>query len=140
MRRLLTVAAVLGASISAGAEGATSGSPYIGTWTGHLTTAQMINRGLDARLAGSFRLVLRPNRTYTTFNSFDGASRGRYRVAGRKIVFSRDVGCTAGGFEGDGSYRWSVTRGVLRLTQVVLGSDPCGGRWQTLTYPTWRRK
>ena len=99
----------------------------------------MIDRGFDVRLAGTFRLVLRPNGAYTTFNSFDKASHGRFIASGRKIVFKDDIGCTLGGFRGNGVYTWSLREGRLRLAQPRIGSDPCGGRWQTLTYPIWKR-
>jgi hypothetical protein len=138
MKRLLAVAALLGAVTCAGAQGAASG-PYLGTWTARLSKAQMINQGFDPRLAGTFRLVLRRNGTYTTFNSFDGTSRGRFSVAGTRIAFSHDVGCAAGGSEGKGVYVWAIAHGALRLNAARIGSDPCGGRWQTLTYPVWRR-
>jgi hypothetical protein len=138
MKRLLAVAALLGASTCAVAQGAASG-PYLGTWTARLSKAQMINQGFDPRLAGRFRLVLRRNGTYTTFNAFDGSSRGRFRVTGTRIVFSADVGCLAGGIDGKGVYVWAIAHGALRLNLARIGGDPCGGRWQTLTYPVWRR-
>src|SRR5262245_6571132 len=120
------------------ADAAPATAPY-GTWTARLSRAEMINQGLDVRLAGTFRLVLRRNGTYTTFNSFDGASRGTFRAAGHRIVFARDTLCIEGGFVGEGAYTWAVSKGRLRLAQARVGSDPCGGRWQTLTYPVWKR-
>lgn len=139
-RRLGFALALLVACVSAQALASEGTASYLGTWTARLSYAQMINEGFDPRLAGSFRLVLRKNGTYTTFNSFDGPSHGRYRVSGRRIVFSNDVGCRAGGFLGEGVYTWAIARGRLRLVTVRLGGDPCGGRWQTLTYPLWKRK
>lgn len=139
MKSVLALAAVLlGAFGTAGALAGASGSP-VGTWTARLSRAQMINEGLDPRLAGTFRLVLRRTGTYMTFNSFDGASRGRFTVSGRKIVFFGDVSCNAAGLDRKSAYTWSIARGRLRLTTVTVGGDPCGGRWQTLTYPVWKR-
>ena len=139
MKRLLVLAALLiGAHGSAGAF-ASAYAPYVGTWTARLSSAQMINQGLDPRLAGTFRLVLRHNDTYSTFNSLDGASQGRFTVSGRRIVFFNDAGCKAVGLDKKAAYTWSIARGRLRLTTVTVGGDACGGRWQTLTYPLWKR-
>ena len=137
--RLALGLALLMASGSLVAFAAPTNDAYLGTWTARLSRAQMINEGFDVRLAGTFRLVLRPNGTYTTFNSFDGASRGTFKVSGRKILFAKDVLCIEGGFEGEGAYTWALSKGRLRLAQVRVGSDPCGGRWQTLTYPVWKK-
>ena len=132
MRRLALIAVLLGAWVSAGALAADSSQPYLGTWTARYSLDQMYDLGLDPRLAGTFRLVLRKN----------GASRGRFTVSGRRIVFAHDVGCEQAYSAPDktGAYRWSVEQGKMRLTTVRLGSDPCGGRWQTLTYPVWRKR
>jgi hypothetical protein len=121
------------------ASAAAAESPYIGSWTAHLSRVQMIDKGFDVRLAGTFRLVLRPGGTYRTFNSFDKASHGRFTVSGRTIAFRNDVRCNLGGFRGSGLYTWMLEDGQLRLTQPRVGSDPCGGRWQTLTYPIWTK-
>ena len=138
-KRILVLAAVLlGAFGTSGVLAGVSGSP-VGTWTARLSRAQMINEGLDPRLAGTYRLVLRSTGTYTTFNSLDGRSRGRFTVSGRTIVFFGDVSCNAAGLDGKSAYTWSIARGRLRLTSVIVGGDPCGGRWQTLTYPLWKR-
>jgi hypothetical protein len=140
MKRLLLLAALLlSAYASAGAPASASASPYVGTWSAHLSSAQMINQGLDPRLAGRFRLVLRRNDTYTSFNSLDGASQGRFTVSGRRIVFFDDAACKAGGLDKKAAYTWSIARGRLRLTTFTVGGDACGGRWQTLTYPLWKR-
>lgn len=139
-RRLAVAVALLAACSSPGALASASGEAYLGTWTARLTLEQTYDKGFDPRLAGSFRLVLRKNGTYTTFNSFDGASRGRFVLSGRRIVFSDDVACAVGGFHGKGVYTWALARGKLRLTAVRIGSDPCGGRWQTLTYPVWTKR
>jgi len=136
------VALALALLVSVGslqALAAPADSPYLGAWTAHLSRVQMINQGFDVRLAGTFRLVLRRNGTYTTFNSFDKASHGEFTVSGRRIVFKNDVQCNLGGFRGNGLYTWSLSTGRLRLAQPRIGTDPCGGRWQTLTYPIWKR-
>ena len=140
MKRLLLLAALLlSAYGSASASASASASPYVGTWSARLSSAQMINQGLDPRLAGRFRLVLRRNDTYTSFNSLDGASQGRFTVSGRRIVVFDDTACKAGGLDKKAAYTWSIARGRLRLTTVTVGGDACGGRWQTLTYPLWKR-
>ncbi len=137
-RRLAVAMALLAACSSAGALASGSGEAYLGTWTARLSLEQMYDGGFDPRLAGSFRLVLRKDGTYTSFNSFDKASRGRFVVSGRRIMLSDDVLCEAGGLRGKGVYTWALARGKLRLSAVR--SDPCGGRWQTLTYPVWTKR
>ena len=140
MKRLLLLAALLlSAYGSASAPASASASPYVGTWSARLSSAQMINQGLDPRLAGRFRLVLRRNDTYTSFNSLDGASQGRFTVSGRRVVFFDDAACKAGGLDKKAAYTWSIARGRLRLTTVTVGGDACGGRWLTLTFPLWKR-
>ncbi len=137
-RRLAVAGALLATYSSAAALASGSEEAYLGTWADRVSLEQMYDRGLDPRLAGSFRLVLRRDGTYTSFNSFDKASRGRFVVSGRRIVFSGDVGCAMAGLQGKGAYTWALARGKLRLS--VVGSDPCGGRWQTLTYPIWTKR
>jgi hypothetical protein len=139
-RRLTVIVALLVVLGSLEALAAPAQAPYLGTWGDHLSRAEMYDRGFDPLLAGTFRLVLRPNGTYTTFNSWDKAARGTYAVSGRRIVFANDSGCDQGGLEGKGVYTWSVSNGQLRLKQPRFGSDPCGGRAQTLTYPVWTKK
>lgn len=133
-------ALVVALASAAGALATSSGSPYLGVWTARLSRAQMINDGQDTRLAGKLRLVLRANGSYTTFNSFDGSSRGRFVVSRRRIVFTNDLGCKQAGLDGRGAYTWSIARGRLRLSALFVGSDSCGSRWQTLTYPVWTKK
>lgn len=142
MKRYLAPALAVAVLATVGAANGlarNAAAPYLGTWAARLSQAEMINEGFDPRLAGTFRLVLRPNGTYTSFNSFDGASRGRFRATGSRIAFFADVGCKAGGFDGRAVYTWSLVHGRLRLASVTLGGDVCGGRWQTLTYPLWKR-
>jgi hypothetical protein len=138
--RLTLAVALLVALGSLEAFAAPAKAPYLGTWTDHLSRAEMYDQGFDPFLAGTFRLVLRPNGTYTTFNSWDKASRGTYTVSGRRIVFANDVGCDRGGFTGNGVYIWSLSKERLLLKQAHFGSDPCGGRTQMLTYPVWKKK
>ena len=112
MKRLLLLAALL-LSAYGSAPASASASPYVGTWSARLSSAQMINQGLDPRLAGRFRLVLRRNDTYTSFNSLDGASQGRFTVSGRRVVFFDDAACKAGGLDKKAAYTWSIARGRL---------------------------
>ena len=45
------------------------------------------------RLAGKFRLELRSDGTYTSFQELDGETDGRYRMAsGDRLVFKQDKG------------------------------------------------
>jgi hypothetical protein len=87
--------------------------------------------GLDPRLAGRFRLVLRRNDTYTSFNSLT-ASQVASRCRDARSFFD-DAACKASGVDKT-AYTWSIARGRLRLTTVTVSGDACGGRWQT-TYP-----
>ena len=140
-RDLALVAVGLVELVTAGALARAADTPptYLGTWTARLSQAQMINQGLDPRLAGAFRLVLRQNGTYSTFNSFDGPSHGRFTAKGSRIVFFADAGCRKAKLDARAPYTWSISHGRLRLATVELGGDLCGGRWQTLTYPLWKR-
>lgn len=147
MSRLLNIAIALtavaglvaGHGIGSAAQPKLSG-PYVGSWAAQLGVAEAVRKG-DYRLAGRFTLVLRRNGTYTMANPLDGATHGRLAaLSGRRLRFSRDAGCLAGGFEAPagGVYRWSV-RG-RRLTLGRISEGPCTGRTQTLTYPVWRRR
>ena len=121
----------------------TASAPYLGTWTDRLSEAEMYDKGFDPQMAGPFRLIMRPNGTYTTLSPYADrlwVSRGTYTASGRRIVVANDVGCNDAGFTGKGVYAWALSKGQLRLVQPYFGSDPCGGRWQTLTYPVWKKK
>jgi hypothetical protein len=122
-----------------GGSGATASStPYLGWWTARLSQTQLLDAGNDPSYAGRFRLILRGDGTYRTYNAF--WSKGTFTVSGDRIVFADDTACKVGGFLGKGVYKWVITNRKLRLTQPRFGSDPCGGRVQTLTYPLWTRR
>lgn len=143
VRFALAAALLLVAWGSLGAVATASSKPYVGLWTARMSTAQMINEGFDERLAGRFRLILSTDGTYRTYNALDRWSKGTFTVSGRRIVFANDVLCKQGGFDFKGVYTWAITNRTLRLTPVSrpgTSGDPCGGRWQTLTYPLWTRK
>ena len=124
-----------------GGSGATASStPYLGWWTARLSQTQLLDQGNDLRLAGRFRLVLRGDGTYRTYNALDRWSKGSYTISGSRIVFADDTACRVGGFVGKGIYKWAITDRKLQIRQVRFGSDPCGGRTQTLTYPLWTRR
>ena len=135
------VTALAAATTLANAAGAPAlTGPFIGSYSASLTADQAITRG-DARMAGRFYLVLRKNGTYTVSNPLDGASRGRVEaLAGKRLRFHSDSGCTFGGFERPqgGIYRWSLEGRLLTLRRVSEG--PCWGRTQSLTYPVWKRR
>jgi hypothetical protein len=136
-------AATLGvlAQARAATEGPTAVSgPFIGSYTAHLTAERAARRG-DSRLAGRFTLVLRRNGTYSASNPLDGMTGGRLSaLSGRRLRFSNDFACRAGGHERSrgGIYRWAITR--RRLTLRLVSEGPCTGRTQTLTYPVWVRR
>jgi hypothetical protein len=141
MRRV----AILGAAVFAAASmsaslGAALTKPYTGEWKARMTKAQLIDEGfVDPRAVGVWRLVLEQDGTYRAFNPLDKWTNGDYTATGRRITFRHDPFCLEAGLKGAGRYSWSVKDGKLKLTAVSVGSDPCGGRWQTLTYPTWKR-
>ena len=138
MPALCALLGASGAVAAMAAPRAVPAGPYLGAWTARLTEAQLSQKGFDYRLAGAFQLVLNRNGTYSTFNALDGKSSGTFTVSGLRIVFRNDVLCKQGGFKQNGTYTWSVKAGKLKLV-VFNFSDPCGGRWQTLTYPVWAR-
>ncbi len=129
----LTIAALVGVT---GGVAATP-TPY-GTWKDHLSLDEMYDGGFDPRLAGTYRLVLKKDGTYRTYNAFDKWDSGTFTVSENRIVFAEDRLCIEGGqTTKKGFYRFAIKDGKLKLT--ARRGDPCGGRWQTLTYPTWKR-
>ena len=137
MKRLLIAGLVTAALV--GVTGSVAGTPTpYGTWKDHLSLNEMYDGGFDPRLAGTYKLVLAKNGTYRTFNSLDKWSSGTFTVSGPRIVFAQDKGCLEGGITTKkGFYRFAIKDGKLKLKTTA--GDPCGGRWQTLTYPTWKR-
>jgi hypothetical protein len=118
--------------------------PYIGAWYAKLSSKQAIDAdGGDVRLAGKFRLELRSDGTYTTFQELDGESDGHYRMASdNRLVFKQDKGCDVftGGKGSVGVYRWSVNGSHLKLTNIVPETGGCTGRTQSLVMPVWQRR
>jgi hypothetical protein len=141
MRRVAIAGAVLFAALSVAASlGATTTKPYAGEWKARMTKAQLIDQGfVDPRAVGVWRLVLQRDGTYRAFNPLDKWTNGDYTATGRRMTFRHDPFCLEAGFKGGGRYSWSIKNGTLKLTTVSIGSDPCGGRFQTLTYPLWQR-
>ena len=116
--------------------------PYIGAWYAKLSSQQAIDAG-DVRLAGRFRLELRPDGTYTSFQELDGESDGHYRMAsGNRLVFKQDRGCDVftHGKGSIGVYRWAVSGANLKLTNVLPETGGCTGRTQSLVMPVWQRR
>ena len=114
--------------------------PFLGTYGGTLTASQATALG-DSRMTGKFRLVLRPNGTYSVTNPLDPTTKGRLAaLSGQKLRFFEDSGCTYGGFERPkgGIYRWSVNGRKLTLRLVSEGA--CTGRTQSLAWVVWHRK
>jgi hypothetical protein len=139
MKRLLLAGLAIAAVVGATGGVAATPTPY-GTWKDHLSLNKMYDKGYDPRMAGTFRLVLAKNGTYKTFHaSFGGWSSGTFTVSGPRIVFAEDVGCAEGGVHTTkkGFYRFAIKDG--KLTFKATRGDTCGGRWQFLTYPVWKR-
>jgi hypothetical protein len=116
------------------------GGPFIGAWHAKLSSHQALEAG-DVRLAGAFRLVLRTDGTYATFNDFDGPSKGHYAMGSdRRLVSRQDKGCDVftGGSGSVGVYRWTVGEAGLKLTNLVPETGGCTGRTQQLVFPLWQ--
>jgi hypothetical protein len=130
----LATAALVGVTGGVGA----SPTPY-GTWTDHLTLNELYDKGFDPRMRGTYKLVLAKNGTYRWFhaNSWDRWASGTLTVSGPRIVFAEDTACAEGGFTKKGFYRFAIKDG--KLTFRATRGDTCGGRWQFLTYPIWKR-
>jgi hypothetical protein len=141
MKRLVITGAALFAAVSVAASlGAATTKPYVGEWKARMTKAQLIDQGfVDPRAVGVWRLVLERDGTYRAFNPLDKWTNGDYTATDRRVTFRHDPFCLGAGFKGGGRYRWSIKNGNLKLTTVSVGSDPCGGRFQTLSYPLWQR-
>lgn len=116
--------------------------PFIGKWYAKLTPKQAV--GGDVRMAGKFRLALRADGSYTTFQELDGETDGHYRMASaNRLVFKQDDGCDV--FTGRrggsvGIYRWSISGAHLKLTNVVPETGGCTGRTESLVMPVWQRR
>jgi hypothetical protein len=141
MRRLAIIGAALLAAVSVAANlGAATTKPYAGEWKARMTKMQLLDQGfVDPRAVGVWRLVLERDGTYRAFNPLDKWTNGDYTATDRRITFRHDPFCLEAGFKGGGRYRWSVKNRTLKLTTVSVGSDSCGGRFQTLSYPLWQR-
>ena len=114
--------------------------PFIGAWHAKLSSQQAIEAG-DVRLAGTFRLDLRNDGTYTTFNEFDGPSKGHYAMGSdQRLVFRQDRGCDVftGGSGSVGVYHWTMSDAGLKLTNLVPETGGCTGRTQQLVFPLWQ--
>lgn len=138
------VLVVLGGPVAqagrSGAERQQLRGPFLGTYTAKLSGEEAFAKG-DSRMAGSFRLVLRGNGTYSVTNPLDPTANGRLAaLPGKKLRFYKDSGCLYGGFERPkgGIYSWSVTGRKLTLRLVSEGS--CSGRTQSLAWVVWHRK
>ena len=138
MLALTTAAALLAAAVST--VGAATTRPYVGAWKAKVGADLLLDNGIaQPAFRGVWRLKLKPNGTYRAYNPWDKWLEGSYSANATRIVFSKDKGCLAAGFKSPGVYRWKLTKGKLDLTSVAVGSDPCGGRWQTLSIPVWTK-
>ena len=137
MNRWLLAGLVAAAVVGVTGGAAAAPTPY-GSWKAKLSLDDMYDKGYDPRLAGTFKLVLAKNGTYRTYNDFDKWSNGTFTVSGPRIVFAEDAGCIKGGITTKkGFYYWRIAGGKLKI--INRRGDPCGGRWQVLTYPLWTR-
>ena len=141
MKRWLTTASALAVTASIAATlGAAATKPYVGVWKARVTADQLLDNGIaQPQFKGVWKLTLARDGTYQTYNPWDKWSSGVYSANSTRIVFSKDVGCLKAGLRGPGTYRWSLTKGKLKLTSVAIGNDNCGGRWQTVSIPLWTR-
>ena len=132
----ITGVALFAAVSVAASLGAAATKPYAGEWKARMTEAQLIDQGfVDPRAVGVWRLVLEQDGTYRAFNPLDKWTNGDYTATDRRIDLQAGPGLPRVRLQGAGRYRWSVKNGKLKLTTVSIGSDPCGGRFQTLSVP-----
>jgi hypothetical protein len=141
MRRWFTTAAALAVVAALAATlGAAATKPYIGSWKARMTADELLDAGIvQPQMKGVWKLTLGKDGKYRLYNPWDKWTSGEYSADATRLVVRKDTGCVAGGLKGPGLYRWSVKAGKLKLTSVYPGSDPCGGRWQTLAIPLWTR-
>lgn len=142
MKRWLIAALAVGALVAVTGGTAATSKPYIGKWKAQVTAEQNLDYGVvDPRASGRYTLILTKTGTYRLYNPLDRWSNGTFTVSGRRIIFA-EVSGWMGGCKATtkrGLYRWSIEAGELKFQTVVLGGDPCGGRWGSLTIPTWTR-
>jgi hypothetical protein len=137
MRRLLIAGLATAALVVVTGGVAGTPTPY-GTWKDNLTLNEIYDKGFDPRMRGAYKLVLAKNGTYKWYHALSGGwASGTFTVSGPRIVFAEDTGCAVPGFTKKGFYRWSITGG--KLVFKATRGDQCGGRWQFLTYATWKR-
>lgn len=135
----LTLAASLVSALAlVGGSSASQATPY-GKWKARMTKNALLDFGVvDPRAPGTWRLELRRNGTYRTYNPLDGWGQGTLKVSGQRLYLGKDAICHNDGTVGGRAvYTWSITQGKLRL--ISFKPDPCGGRWGTLTIPVWGR-
>lgn len=134
------IAGLATAALAGGVAGgfAAAPTPY-GTWNYHLSLNEAYDKGYDPRMRGAYKLVLAKNGTYRWFHagSWDRWASGTFTVSGQRIVFAEDTACAVTGFTKKGFYRFAIKAG--KLTFKATRGDQCGGRWQFLTYPIWKR-
>lgn len=135
----IVLVGLIGAQAAVGGGAVSRAAPY-GTWKAKPTREQLLDFGMvDPRIVGTWRLELRKG-TYRLYNPLDGwFGPARLTVDGSRLVIGKDPLCgqLVGTVGGRATYRWTITRGKLRLRSIT--PDPCGGRWQTLTIPLWTR-
>ena len=141
MKRLAITGAALFAAMSVAASlGAATTKPYAGEWKARVTADQLLDNGIaQPQFKGVWKLTLTKDGAYRTYNPWDKWSSGVYSANATRILLSKDMGCLKAGLKGPGTYRWSLTKGKLKLTSVAIGNDNCGGRWQTISIPLWTR-
>lgn len=142
MKRLLIAGLATAALVGVTGGTAATSKPYIGKWKAQVTADQLLDYGVvDPRAAGRYVLILNKTGKYQLYNPLDRWSHGDYTATPRRMVFVEVSGWMGGckAKNKKGVYRWSIKEGKLKLQTVVLGGDPCGGRWGTLTMPIWKK-
>ena len=141
MKRYLAIAMLVLvtalATVAQAGGGTLASSPY-GEWKAKMTKNELLDYGLvDPRFVGTWKLILKRDGTNRAFNGLDRWTSGSLTVSGKRLVVQKDAACDQNFPNSKGVYRWSIKQAKLKLT--VVGTDRCGGRWQTLTVPLWTR-
>ena len=110
------------------------------TWKARVTADQLLDNGIaQPQFKGVWKLTLAEDGTYRTYNPWDKWSSGVYSANATRIVLSKDVGCLKAGLKGPGIYRWSLTKGKLKLTSVAIGNDNVRRTLANRSIPLWTR-
>ena len=73
--------------------------------------------------------------TYRAFNPLDKWTSGDYTATDRRMTFRHDPFCLEAGFKGPAAVPLVGQEREAEAHEVAIGSDPCGGRFQTAVVP-----